>query len=70
MAAGEEHRVVREAIAALPRRQREAIVLRYYETLTYDEIGRVIGVSRKGVERLLARGRAALTEILRQRLER
>jgi RNA polymerase sigma-70 factor, ECF subfamily len=68
--AREEHRAVQEAIASLPDRQREAIVLRYYERLSYEEIAGVTGGSRKAVERLLARGRAALTEILRERLGR
>ena len=63
--AGEEHRAVREALASVPVKQREAVVLRYYEGLSYDEIGDVIGASRKGVERLLARGRAALGTLLR-----
>ena len=56
---------MQEAIASLPVRQREAVVLRYYESLSYDEIGEVMGASRKGVERLLARGRAALGTLLR-----
>lgn len=70
VAAREEHRAVQEAIASLSVKQREAIVLRYYERLSYKEIAEVTGTSRKGVERLLARGRAALTEILRERLGR
>ena len=70
VAAREERHAVQEAIASLPVKQREAIVLRYYERLSYEEIAEVTGTSRKGVERLLARGRAALTEILRERLGR
>jgi RNA polymerase sigma-70 factor (ECF subfamily) len=62
--AREERRAVREALASLPARQKEAVVLRYYERLSYDEIGAIIGASRKGVERLLARGRAALGVLL------
>ena len=63
-AAREERRAVQEALASLPVKQREAVVLRYYESLSYDEIGEVTGNSRKGVERLLARGRAALGPLL------
>jgi len=63
--ASEEHRAVQEALASLPDRQREAIVLRYYERLSYEEIAGVTGGSRKAVERLLARGRAALGTLLR-----
>jgi RNA polymerase sigma-70 factor, ECF subfamily len=62
--AREERCAVQEALALLPIKQREAVVLRYYENLSYDEIGAVMGVSRKGVERLLARGRAALGTLL------
>ena len=70
VAAREEHRAVQEALASLPDRQREAIVLRYYERLSYEEIAQVTGASRKAVERLLARGRAALTEALHELLGR
>jgi RNA polymerase sigma-70 factor (ECF subfamily) len=66
----EERRAVREALASLPARQREAVVLRYYERLSYDEIGKVMGTSRKGVERLLARGRTALADLLRDLLRK
>ena len=61
---------MQEALAALPVRQREAVVLRYYERLSYDEIGQVMGTSRKGVERLLAKGRAALASLLSDFLEK
>jgi RNA polymerase sigma-70 factor (ECF subfamily) len=64
VAAREERRAVQEALASLPAKQREAVVLRYYESLSYDEIGEIMGTSRKGVERLLARGRAALAGLL------
>ncbi|MFO7901628.1 MAG: RNA polymerase sigma factor [Planctomycetota bacterium] len=65
----EEARMVREALASLPPRQREAVVLRYYEGLNHDEISQVVGTSRKGVERLLARGRTALAPLLNTLLE-
>ncbi|MBN1855244.1 MAG: RNA polymerase sigma factor [Pirellulales bacterium] len=65
VAAREEHLAVQDAIASLPVKQREAIILRYYERLSYDEIAEIMGSSSKGVERLLARGRAALTTLLR-----
>lgn len=63
-ASREEARLVREALASLPPRQREAVVLRYYEGLGHDEISHVVGTSRKGVERLLSRARAALAPLL------
>ena len=66
---GEERRVVQDALESLPSRQREAVVLRYYENLSYDEVGQIMGTSRKGVERLLTKGRAALARLLRNLLE-
>jgi RNA polymerase sigma-70 factor (ECF subfamily) len=55
---------VRRALDALPPRQRMAVVLRYYEGLGYGEMAMVLETSRKGVERLLSRGRDALREKL------
>ncbi len=60
LAADEQRRLVREAIAALPPNQRTAVILRYYHNLGYEEISAAIGTTVKGVERLLARARAAL----------
>jgi predicted DNA-binding protein (UPF0251 family) len=67
-AAREERRAVQAALASLPVKQCETVVLRYYESLSYDEISQVTGVSRKAVERLLARGRTALAELLSELL--
>jgi len=53
------------ALAKLPLRQCAAVVLKHFEELSYDEIARVLEVSVKAVERLLARGRAALRVHLR-----
>lgn len=63
----EERRAVQDALTSLPDTQKEAIVLRYYENLSYAELGQVIGKSPKGVERLLARGRSALAARLAKR---
>jgi RNA polymerase sigma-70 factor (ECF subfamily) len=58
---------VRRALDALPPRQRMAVVLLYYEGLGYDEMAVVLETSRKGVERLLARGRDTLRHKLESR---
>jgi RNA polymerase sigma-70 factor (ECF subfamily) len=48
------------ALRELPERQRAAMTLVYDEGLSGAEAGRVLGLSAKAVERLLARGRAFL----------
>jgi RNA polymerase sigma factor (sigma-70 family) len=45
------------ALAALPRRQRRALVLREVGGLSYQELGRALGVSHSAVESLLFRAR-------------
>jgi len=60
---------VRAALASLPVKQREAVILRYYESLRYDEISQVMGVSPKAIERLLTRGRAGLAKRLSKLVE-
>ena len=56
---------VRHALATLPPNYRMAIVLRYYDNLDYRGIAEVMETTEKAVERLLARGRAALAEELK-----
>lgn len=51
---------IREAIAGLPEKQREAVVLRDLYGLRYDEVGAALGLSRASVEALLFRGRRRL----------
>jgi RNA polymerase sigma-70 factor, ECF subfamily len=60
----ERRQWVRGALERLPANQRLAVVLRYYEEMGYEEIGAAMDVSPKAVERLLARGRAALCGLL------
>ncbi len=58
---------VRAALDALPPNQRLAIVLRYYENLGYKEIASALETTTKAVERLLARGRERLRNVLGRR---
>jgi RNA polymerase sigma-70 factor (sigma-E family) len=44
-----------QAMAALPRRQRAAVVLKYYEDLDHDEISRVLSCSATTVRTQLSR---------------
>jgi RNA polymerase sigma-70 factor, ECF subfamily len=55
---------VATAIAALPERQREAIVLVHYQDMTNIEAAAALKVSVDALESLLARGRRALRETL------
>lgn len=55
-------------LAALPVKQREAVVLRDVHGLRYDEVATVLGTSRAAVETLLFRGRRRLQSRLRPRL--
>ena len=52
------------ALAALPDRQREAVVLRHIEGLTNPEIAAVMDIGVEAVESLIARGKRALSAIL------
>lgn len=51
---------IRKALGALPPRQRMAVILKYYEDLSYADIARAMGITVKAVERLLGRARANL----------
>ena len=57
---GERFRDVMVAVAALPERQRDAIVLREMEGRSYEEIAAELGVSGGAVRQLLHRGRSSL----------
>ncbi len=61
----ERHAALATALKDLPVRQRAAMTLVYDEGMSGAEAGRVLGLSAKAVERLLARGRAALREHLK-----
>ncbi|RMF72201.1 MAG: sigma-70 family RNA polymerase sigma factor [Alphaproteobacteria bacterium] len=55
---------VRQAIAALPERQRWAVVLTYYEGLSNREAAAAMGISVKALEALLVRARRHLSRSL------
>ncbi|MDQ1379466.1 MAG: hypothetical protein QOJ71_185 [Actinomycetota bacterium] len=50
------------ALRRLPMRQRAAIVLRYYNDASHDDIARILGVPLGTVKSLLSRGLAKLRE--------
>ena len=58
---------LQDALAQLPDRQRQAVVLRHLEELANPEIAEILGVSVEAVESLVARGKRGLTAALQQR---
>lgn len=60
----EDHAEVIAALAALPARRREAIVLRFWLDLSEREIATTMGVSPGTVKSQLSRGLAALAQAL------
>jgi RNA polymerase sigma-70 factor (sigma-E family) len=62
----EHHRVV-AALRALPERQRECLVLRYYGDLSEAEIAAAMGISPGAVKSHASRGMAALRSALEAR---
>ena len=64
MEADEKLTMLKDAISALPERQRAAIQLRHFEERGNDETAEILGVSVEAVESLLARGRRALRDRL------
>ena len=60
----EDQREVLAALAGLPPRRREAIVLRYWLDLSEREIAEAMGISPGTVKSNVSRGLAALAEML------
>jgi RNA polymerase sigma factor (sigma-70 family) len=54
------------ALRALPARQREALVLRYYGDLSEAQIASTMGISRGAVKSHTARAMSALRTVLEQ----
>jgi RNA polymerase sigma-70 factor (sigma-E family) len=63
---GEAHREVLAALRRLPRRQREAVVLRYYLDMTEEQAAQAMGVARGTVKSATSRGLSALARMLKE----
>lgn len=63
--ADERSRLIASAVAALPARQRAALVLCYYEEQSNAQAAAILSVSVSAVEALLVRARRSLREQLR-----
>jgi RNA polymerase sigma-70 factor (sigma-E family) len=61
-----ERSAVTSALRALPERQREAVVLRYYGDFSEADIAKAMGISRGAVKSHTARAMASLKSILEQ----
>ena len=59
-----ERIALREAIDALPEREKMTILLRYFKGLTQEQTARILGVSQVQVSRLERRGLANLRKLL------
>ena len=62
--ADERQALVREAVQSLPPRQRMAIVLKHFEGLSYEEIGRTLECSATAADALLVRAKRKLRDRL------
>lgn len=65
--AAERAEALNAALARLPERQRQAVVLRHLEGATNPEIAQVLGISVEAVESLTARGKRTLKTALADR---
>jgi RNA polymerase sigma-70 factor (ECF subfamily) len=61
---GDRMSALDRALATLPERQRQAVVLRHIEELSNPEIAEVLGLGVEAVESLTARGKRALKAAL------
>jgi RNA polymerase sigma-70 factor (sigma-E family) len=62
-----EHGAMMDALRALPRRQREVLVLRFYADLDVAEVAGILGIGPSAVRSTAARGLAALARALKER---
>lgn len=60
MSEGERNERIKAALAALPARQREALLLQYYQELSNVEAAQLMGISIEALESLLSRARRNL----------
>lgn len=60
----ESVKIAQNALAKLPKKLREAIVLKEYSDLNYKEIGKILGISEGNVKVRIFRARKILEEML------
>ncbi|WP_251446751.1 sigma-70 family RNA polymerase sigma factor [Vermiculatibacterium agrestimuris] len=59
-----EKLALREAVAALPEREKQVVALRYFRGLTQDKTAKILGVSQVQVSRIERKAVARLRELL------
>ncbi len=62
----ERHRQLTRALEELTQRQKEALFLKFYEGLSYEEISQVISITVKGTYKLVARALEVLHNSLKK----
>ena len=60
----EEISSLRKALGEIKKEYREALVLVYFEDMSYEETGRVLGKNTKQVENLIYRGKKSLAKVM------
>jgi RNA polymerase sigma-70 factor, ECF subfamily len=60
----ENSHAIRRAIEQLPAASRELIVLRYYDSLSYEQIGSVLGISPAAINGRIARAKRKMAKYL------
>ena len=70
LTAQENRDIVQDAIARLPERQRQALVLKQYHDLSYQEISEALDASVSSVQMLLHRAMTALRKDLASRRDK
>jgi RNA polymerase sigma-70 factor (ECF subfamily) len=66
--ASETATLVANAVAELPAQQRSVVVLRVWNSLSYAEIGQIVGVSEETARSHMSHGLKALKKVLEPRL--
>ena len=59
-------RTVIRAVTALPRREREAVLLRYYQEMTIAEAAQALRISQSAVKQRLQRANRRLRDRLKE----
>lgn len=65
--AGEEANLVQNLLGSLHREMREAVILRFYQDLSFEEMAEILGVSQSAAKMRVYRGLQRMKELLAPR---